>query len=105
MSQELQQFYKEILEWVEAGTPKRSIFRKRMGLCGNLGRWLHHNVQDSDQDASIWKEQDELFKDLYGDSQFPFGEEAYRRECKSAAQYKNPKRLAFLRSQVEVDNE
>jgi len=102
----LQDFYKEILEWVDTGTPFHPVFRNRMGLCGNLSRWLDHKKLDYDEDALIWKRQNKLFNDLYGDSQFPFGEEDYKKDFfKKGTHYKNESRLAFIRAQVEVEDD
>jgi len=98
--QKLQQFYKEILEWFDAGTPKHPVFRKIYGLCANLGVWLDANVEDLQENQEIWDQQSILFRKLYGDSQFPFGEEDYKLESKARNHFKNEKRLAFLRSQA-----
>jgi len=35
----LTQFYKEMQAWVDAGCPDHAIFRRNLGLCGNLSNW------------------------------------------------------------------
>lgn len=100
MSQKLQQFYKEILEWVNSGAPKHPLFREDVGLCTNLRVWL------SDQgllgSGTTISAQEIIFRNLYGSASYPFGKADYDRDARNGNHYKNEKRLSFLRSQVEV---
>ena len=98
MSQELQQFYKEILEWVNSGAPIHPSFRENVGLCANLRMWLSdRGLLGSGTTVSA---QEIIFRDLYGSTRYPFGKADYNRDARNGNHYKNEKRLSFLRSQV-----
>lgn len=102
MSENLQRFLAEWLEWVEDGAPKKGMLRRYQGLCSNFSRWLHARSADWDE---IDREIDQ-FKNLFAedglDEEYPFGGcSKYCAEAEKETMHKNPERLAWVRSKVE----
>lgn len=100
MSPELKQFFLEIHGWVEQGCPEHRVFLKTCGLCSTV-RWYAFELR---QDAvHLEQEFETLLKASAGDTVCPFNRtaEAYLKEQRAEALYKNPTRLAFIKQQVE----
>lgn len=98
----LKQFYKEILVWVDKGTPENSVFKSDAGLCENLKMWFTVTGHDEHKWSTV-ELQHWIFQQKYNSPFYPFGsKEEFIEDIKQKSIYTNPVRIAFLRSQVPV---
>ena len=89
MSPELKSALKDWLDWVERGAPEGEPYSRRYGLCSNLDRF--DDVSD---------ELSEVFRLQDLDDTIPFGCD-YDIRSLSRTQHECPKRLAWVRKQLE----
>ena len=90
-SPELTQFYNDLWNWIQAGTPMPNEFnfKPHIGLCYNAyNRSLNLQLELKDQ----------LFEEL-GDTAYPFNSPK-QNYCEEANKYTNPKRLNWIKSHL-----
>ena len=99
MTPELRQFLTEWLQWAEDGAPEHPSFDAKFGLCHNAE---YFGALTSSR-LSIDLE-DEIFHLLggRGSSPYPFGVEEYHQARIRSTQHLNPKRLTWVREQLET---
>ncbi len=85
MSPELKAALKDWLDWVERGAPERGPYRRKFGLCTNL---------------HMYEELIQVFHEQGLDEATPFGDDYAIRNI-SETQHECPKRLAWVRKQLE----
>jgi len=97
MSNELKQFYRELLSWVNEGCPKHPIFEKHRPLCITLHSWCIYNEYYLEF-TSFQREQRALFHKLNDNPACPFNQDycEWKTETRNHLVYKNLKRLAFI---------
>jgi len=97
MSDELKQFYRELLSWINEGYPEHHTFKKGNALCATLYLWCRYNKY---YQPSLHREQRDLIKKLNVDVDLicPFNQNhcEWETEIRNHLVYKNPKRLAFI---------
>lgn len=102
IEQILTEFFKEYMDWINAGASESSLgFRRSVGLCGNLCFYL-----DTIQVTNLHPRHDILFElSLYLDKQpFPFNScdsLAYFVESSKNACHTNELRLQFVKDQLK----
>lgn len=104
----MNQFYKELLEWLEAGTPDLGIFTKDSGLCINLVRWynslnlLQRLVYNFDALEIEQRWRFYLYNGSPMHSPYPFGDSGlYAVERSDGTLYENVDRVAFIKKNAE----
>lgn len=110
-------FYREILNWIDAGTPAHSIFDARFGLCYNLRTWEYDNFGDKSR-LSVDLENEfhsfgmELSYPFYLEPRLDKPEWSYE-ECRNAERsysmerstksiFKNQRRVHWIRDHAEL---
>ena len=91
----LTQFYKEMQAWVDAGCPDHAIFRRNLGLCGNLSNWdFTHRTE-----PELYEVQRDKFLSVSLSEDYPFNLNIVEWELEQAdnALYTNPKRLDWIK--------
>ena len=100
-------FYKAIQAWIDAGCPKNTIFRKSVGLCGNLSRFVSYHFPGKSKmafDAS--DRMTDSFRAAGLSWLFPFNDFPdlrgykcwhYEKEAQSGKTYKNEARLNWIK--------
>lgn len=94
MTDELKQFYRDYLTWVERGAPESRDFNAGTGLCDNLSSWAcaRFNINTA---VDLDSEQERMFSRAGLSASYPFNNElSYGREHDKT---KNPKRIAWVR--------
>ena len=98
MSENLQRFLAEWLEWVEKGAPDEEPFCRRRGLCSGLEDW------NLERDFDVEEGEEELrclFKADGLDGVYPFGgAEVFYEAVDHDEQHLNEARVAWVRSKV-----
>lgn len=114
MSPELKEYLTTMLAWANAGIPYHigALFNPRpcWGLCDNLTRWCQARGQGYENSSGqhLRDELEVLFVTtgvaVSTDDEFPFNGDhiSYMYEYQHNTVYTNPKRLAWLRQQVEA---
>lgn len=102
MSEQLRAFFKAYLEWAETGaSEEQCVLYKCAGLCSNLTWYLNHNYPDDWAGTSRAEKQlADLFAEGGLDSDYPFGS-SYWKESNTKSHHLNPKRIAWVRKQLE----
>lgn len=95
ISKELYTFFKEWLEWAEAGGDEHGVFYKHEGLCSSLESWYDYKWLACLYELSSLLEYSGL------DINYPFGKEDYVRRLRNDTQHECPLRLAFVREQIK----
>ena len=90
MSPELREFLTQWLEWATNGAPDREPFNRCLGLCSNLFQESRASLDELQ--TLLWDE----FEDCFS----PFGP-GYTTAFLEGTQHLNPKRLAWVRKQLE----
>lgn len=99
----MQQFYKSMQEWIDAGTPqyseKHHFFNVDVGLCSNLTAFLISIPAIDDDAVEFYAEQLENQLKLAGLALlFPFNQQTcYHTEKANGTIYQNPERLEWIR--------
>lgn len=99
-SNELSEFYKEYLEWVDAGVPEHQYFVTFTGLCSNFGYFAqYHGARDY---TAFSEEMIKQFVDAGLNERYPFNRDysGYNIEVYSDSIHLNPKRIAFVRERA-----
>lgn len=100
----LNEFYKHYLQWVDNGAPEHPIFKRDVGLCGQLHRHVSVIYRDNNLlalDVGFLLKQDLIGDGL--DTHYPFGgssvflEERFRRTM-----HLNEERIAWVRSNSRI---
>lgn len=104
IEKKINQFYKELLEWLESGTPDRGVFTKDSGLCINLVRWhnslglLQRPIYDIDALVLEQRWRFYLYNGSPMDYPYPFGDSGlYAVERSDGTLYENIDRVAFIK--------
>lgn len=104
MSPILKQFFKELQQWIQDGTPEDGRhFRVRDGVCDNLDRWLYNNHENSYRIKDVANEHSDLLLELYGTSLYPFngaGKVRFIDEVVNGDTWKNEERLNYVKQQA-----
>ena len=98
ISEKLYKFLKEWYSWATAAKVEDTFqFKKDTGLCSSLVAYSCHSVEMQLELIS------ELENDFKGNYQFPFDKNFanYWQVKKSSSHYKNPKRVAWVKSKIE----
>lgn len=93
-SEELTEFYRSYLSWVESGARDCEPYSRYYGLCSNLERFTASNR------ASI--EMSQQFRDAKLHPGFPFGEGAYDDRSENGTQHEDPNRLAWVKEHANL---
>jgi len=111
MSPHLYQFYVAYAAWVDANAPDNGVFTGRDGLCDNLHYYTNgtYNIgpiglDDFKPSGRYVSEMRTAFMKAGLDRLYPFnpwGESEYADECNRAAAHFNPRRIAWVREQIE----
>lgn len=96
ISKELYTFFKEWLEWADAGGKEHNVFVTACGLCSNFNEWMLLRGRDG-----CGEELEILLDYTFFDTIYPFGKAEYRITALNGTQHKCPKRLAFVREQIK----
>jgi len=98
-SELLAQFYRDIQQWIDAGTPADSYFNACRGLCSNLHSWcVEKQVGDLAEDTLAWELADS-FERANLNQTYPFDDSmaSFMRETWDRTMYHNAKRLAWVK--------
>jgi hypothetical protein len=100
----LQQFYRELLDWVDNGVAKgHRSFRRDDGLCANAYDFAlnHTDKMVYNYPHRLEEALREQFEEQGLDRHYPFGKRSYFLRARSGSLYRCPKRLGWLRDQLE----
>ena len=104
MSLILKQFFKELQQWIQDGTPEDGRpFREDGGVCANLEYWLGRHHEDTQHVEDVAEEHSNLLEKLYGDSVYPFNScslSGFTDEGMLGTHWKNEKRLNYVKQQA-----
>jgi hypothetical protein len=102
MTKMMKKFLTEWYEWAKDGLT-HPVFEDRVGLCTSLSRWAVANGCNSYDKERLQAELKNMFFNQGLDELYPFGSENYRKDQKYGEQHKNPKRLAWVETQLGVE--
>lgn len=96
-SSKLTQFYRAYQAWLDAGAPQHQPFYREVGLCENLGKYLHYSEPD------ILDEMLEQFRKRLKKIKYPFNKngEDYMAEACGLKSYLNKKRLEWVKEHTQ----
>lgn len=105
MSPILKQFFKELQQWVQDGTPEDGRpFRECEGVCGNLDNWLYSNRENTRHIRDVANEHSDLLFELCGTCAYPFNygdRVSFISEAMEGAHWRNKARLHYVKQQAE----
>lgn len=100
-SPDLATFYADWLSWVDSGAipwMSRYNFSREHGLCSSLVNWCSSKEKEVDW---LLHEMSEQFKDMWLNSQFPFGKEDFLDRVIPSRMHDDPKRLEWVQRRLE----
>jgi len=104
MSLILKQFFKELQQWIQDGTPEDGRpFREDGGVCCNLDYWLCRYHENTHHVKDVVQEHSDLLEERYGDSLYPFNSGSWAEfivEDMRGAHWKNTARLNYVKQQA-----
>lgn len=101
MSEELKEFYKQLIAWIDANLPEHEYFVTYVGLCSNFSFFAqHHGAYDY---SHFTQEMVDQFVAAGLDPRYPFNRDysGYNTESTNDICYLNPKRIAFVRENAK----
>lgn len=111
MSPQLYQFYVAYAAWLDADAPNERVFTRRDGLCDNLHFYTNGTYDIGSVGLDVHKPSGKYVSEMRNsfmktglDRLYPFNaerEDEYADECDRAAAHTNPKRIAWVRKQIE----
>jgi hypothetical protein len=100
----LQQFYRELLDWADNGVAKgHRYFHRDEGLCANAYDFAlnHPDKMVYNYPHRLEERLRDLFEEQGLDRHYPFGKRSYFLRVRSGSLYRCPKRMGWLRAQLE----
>lgn len=102
MSELLKAFYLAYSTWLDEGANGHPIFSRHAGLCSNVSWFGRHHGLSYRTANDLEDELKMQFADASMDSTYPFDDcTSYCSNCNDETQHLNPKRIAWVRNQVE----
>ena len=98
----IQQFCKDWIDWVDAGTPHGSLMlSKHKGLCANFLYWSLERGYYLDERRAAWIALCNMFLDQFGSRNYPFNHPThFAVEVKDGTMHLNANRVAWARAQA-----
>lgn len=99
MSEELCQFYIDLLQWINDGFPRDIAFQKTVGLCSNLEAWgLAHDLEENEVEDLVDVELARQFNREIDEAQkgYPFNEGDHHSYKWEQNKYGNQARLDWI---------
>lgn len=98
MSEQLKAFFEAYLEWAETGDD-HEVFEPYAGLCDNLDNFIAGNKTSGTPKCAVKDELSSLLKSSFSNPVYPFETKAQYHESNDL--HMNPKRIAWVRKQLE----
>lgn len=103
----LKQFYVDIANWINEGTPDHPVFVRTQALCLNLYYWLESRPWYEKifiNEKAVQLQQIDNFYKIYKNASFPFGgETVYVKDSLMESHYSNIERLAYIFLHAGID--
>ena len=98
MSDQLKAFFEAYLKWAESGEGS-NVFEPSVGLCDNLDNFIAGNKTTDTPRCTVTNELSMLLRGNFSNPVYPFETKAQYHERSDL--HKNPKRIAWVRKQLE----